>query len=208
MLTKKFKSALAASTLLVGLAFAGSASSAVIFNGGEFDLSFTQEGDTPTYTVVYTADFTNWSGPDNQQFMAGLNFKPDTGAVPTTFSLTATTAGTVDDWAIDLSTLSANGCGGGAESFVCGEADPFNVAPTTTGQKFTWTFSLAYAAVLEESAFTNMPIRAWFVDGEGKNSGLMSETVNRVPEPATVGLLGLSLLGLAALRRRSLSKKS
>ena len=189
---------LASASLLLIATLAGNAYAAVVYNGGSFGLSLdAQSGNS--YTFTYTADFTSWdaSGASNQQYIAATNFKPNTGMVPTSYSLLSTNA--PGSWSVTTGNANNNGCNtGAADSFVCALASPLISAPTTTHETYKWVFQLNYASPLDPSAFSGASIRAWFVDDTGKGAGLLSKNTNitGVPAPGGVALLGLGVLAL------------
>lgn len=197
---------IAVSTAVLVLAGWGQAADAtpITYNGATFDLTLESQTDVAAgtkYRFDYSADFSGWSGPSRQAYIAAVNFKPNTGSVPLSVTLVSTTApNALSDWTkYGNGNCNNSGCSGGAGSFAYAIADPLNLAPTTTGATYDWVFDLTYGSALSDSAFSGMPIRAWFVDDNiydtGKGTGLMSMTTG-VPEPSTLALLGF---GLAAL---------
>lgn len=201
---------IASASLLVLAMLAGNAYAGVLYNGAMFSLNLDHQSGN-TYTFTYTADFTGWNaaGQPNQDFIAAVNFKPNTGMTPTVDSFSTTAPGI---WSTPtLANANNSGCAGGASSFVCTSdlLSPF-AAPTTTGAIYKWTFKLTYGSALPLSAFSDAPFRAWFLDSSyytsGKGTGLLSTSTDiSVPAPGAVGLLGLGLLALgvfANTRRR------
>ena len=196
-------------------AMAASATASVTYNGGEFGVEVTG-GSGTTWNFQYTADFTGFTTSATQAYIAGINFKVS-GFDITSLDLISTTApGT---WSEDLANLNASGCSGGATDFACSQVSPLTAAATsgTYEWNFTVTFDSAITDPITAFGNTSNPIRAWFVNADGKNAGLMSlagsfdyECVpgrdpgcsGDVPEPAALALLGIGGLAAALATRR------
>ena len=196
-------------------AMAASAAASVTYNGAEFAVEVTG-GSGTTWSFQYTADFTGFTTSASQPYIAGINFKVS-GYDITSLDLVSTTApGT---WSEQLANLNNNGCGGGADSFVCSEVNPLTSAATSG--TYEWNFTITFDSAITDpiAAFGNEtnPIRAWFVNADGRGAGLMSlagsfdyECVpgrdpgcsGDVPEPAGLALLGIGGLAAALATRR------
>jgi hypothetical protein len=207
-------------TAIAGAAiFAGpnlASATPISYFGAIFDLSIVDIGvPGDKYRVTYTADFTGFTNGGAQPYLDAIAWK-HAGADVSWVDLISDPGWGWEDYTD--STVNANGCSGtGGNSWAC--AEDSGILTSTYGVR-TWIFEAKFAeGLLPSLDTTGDSIKMRFVDFFGKQRGLLSctlssnpgdgcssttTTTTRVPEPSTIALLGLGLIGIAVgMRRRA-----
>jgi hypothetical protein len=178
--------------------------------GNIYTLNYSQTGaqmGTDHYTITLTIDSSGFVDGTDSGFLMAV--APN---IPGWSSATLTSApGGTGDWSATMAGgLDSSGCNGKGAPFFCNGASSqgaFNEVGSPTSLVFAWTLTDSSLPTGTNGA----AIKAWYQSSTGSNLGITSADITlqpsatTVPEPATLGLFGIGLLGLAfACRRRQL----
>lgn len=179
--------------------------------GNVYTLNYSQTGSqvgTDNYTITLTIDASGFVDGTNSGFLMAVS--PN---IPGWSNATLTSApGGTGDWSTAMAGgLDSSGCNGHGAPFFCNNAlsmGSFNEVGASSPLVFAWTISDSSLPTGANGA----AIKAWYEGSTGNNLGITSAditlqpdtTSSTVPEPATLGLFGIGLMGLAlAIRQRS-----
>lgn len=192
-------------TAMAVVAMVGVASAQILIPNGDFEAGNTGWVEASGGGVVfsYPASGGNGGGYASMDATSGdwgvLVSPPEAGAIDGghDIGIIGVTAGATETFTIDLITLVGTAAGGlkveawGGSTLLGHSGDVLAAGPSATWQ--TLTFDWAVPAGTEKMIFVPL----W-----GANSTIGYDNVGVVPEPATLGLLGIGAATMLLIRRR------
>lgn len=183
--------------------------------GNVYTLAYSQTGSqvgTGNYTITLTIDASGFVDGTNSGYLMAVapNISGWSNA-----TLTSAPGG-VGDWSATMAGgLDSSGCNGHGAPFFCNGAlsqGTFNEVGSSTPLVFAWTLTDSSLPTGNNGA----AIKAWYEGSNGSNLGITSADITLqpetnttpTPEPSSLGLLGIGLLGLALAVRQHGSIRS
>jgi len=169
--------------------------------GNDYTLTVTEVSSNPgitTYDVLYSVDTATDSSQLNN-YINAVAFKVSNFA---DIDTAPTVSGVPFFTTVILDGLSASACGsGGPSGFICSGSS--GLGALVDGSTYDWTFSgLKLKTGTLFTDVTDWSIKALYVDGTGKQTGITSEN-GVVPVPGTLLMFGLGFALLIGWHYRS-----
>jgi len=153
---------------------------------------------TETYRITLTIDTSGYNGPGVQLNAVAIKVS----SMLVSMSLLDAPDGAAA-WTTWMGGLNANGCSNGGSGFECAYAGLHGV--TVPDGSYSWIFDLTMNTGVLFTTPNSSSIKVRYIDANGVKAGdIVSEniTLQAIPEPTTVALLGSGVLALASARRR------
>lgn len=164
-----------------------------------------------TFRITYTIDTSTYTGSGVRIDNVALKVSAQTTSV-SLVDAPGGQANLANNWQWISGGLNNSGCSGSGSGFSCAnDISPSGVAPTLkpgSGATYSWVFDVT---VDNGTLFTGpgeASIKARYVDANGNKVGdLVSEKIT-VPEASATVLLGMALVGVGLLTRKTLLVQS
>jgi len=155
------------------------------------------------YQAKLTVDDDPFAMPDSGQVISAVSFKASNSVSSATLISAPNDTPPIDLWSTSLTGLNSSGsgaCTGPGNGMVCSQT--FTNPVTFVNDPLVWTWTFATSDTTVAGIGDELKIGAKLTSNPSQSGNQLSLSA-RVPEPTSLSLLTVGLLGLAGLRRRA-----